>query len=264
MIIEFIGLPGSGKSTLLETTKATWSEIGLIVMTIPKAGPHCLKRMLLGCLICWLVPTKHQDWVLYGVFRRFIQLYRLKFALKKPRFTWHVISLILRRPIPWSNKRSVLGWFFRDVSYYEFFPGRLQPQEVLILDEGLVQRATSLYALPFEKPDPAQIRQYIKSLPRADVVIWVQTSLDISVERVLLRGKLKRYWGEELKPFIKNSGQVIEIALQTMGSLGWNVIRVSNDETPAKGSAHLGQILREQVNRAKSVEFNGLGNENNG
>ena len=250
MIIEFIGLPGSGKSTLLETTKNTWSEVGLQAMNVPEAGVVCLKRMFLGRLICSTMPVLQQQWALYGIFRRFIQLYRIKFILKNRKLAGRVLMLLLQRPISWPDKRSVLRWFFRDVSYYEFFQTYLKDDEVLLLDEGLVHRATSLYALPFVQPDPAQLRQYIEALPPKGLVIWVQTSLDVSIERVISRGIAKRYWGKELRPFMQNSLQVIEMAIQNIKKRDWQVISVNNDNSPEESAAQLRlnlTLLREKL-----------------
>jgi len=177
MIIEFIGVPGAGKSTLIETAKSIFNESNLKAMSDFEAGPYCLKQMFLGRIICLVTPHKWQDWILFALFRRLILLYRFKFALKNKSLCWEVITFVIRRQLSWSDTQAIFRWFFRDVSYYQFFQNRLQPNEILVLDEGIIQRATTLYASPSEDPDALKIKQYITQLPQADLAIWVKTSL---------------------------------------------------------------------------------------
>jgi len=112
----------------------------------------------------------------------------------------------------------------RDASYYEFFQHRLWPDEALVLEEGLVQRATSLHTSVSEEPDPLDIAGYVQLLPRPDLVILVQTSPDICVERLLARGRHRRYLGKDLAKFVVGSSKTIEAALHTVEKSGWNVI----------------------------------------
>ena len=246
MIVEFIGLPGAGKSTLMQAAKDTWNQLGLKALPASEIGPYYLRRTLLGRIICLITPTKRETWVLNGIYRRFIHLYRVKFALKNPKLAWQVINFILHRPLPWKDKKVILGWFFRDASYYEFYQERLRPEELLLLEEGIVHRATSLYASPVERLDPNQIRRYISALPRPDLIIWIHTSLDTSVERVISRGEQRRYLGKDLRPFIASSAEIIELAMQTVKGVGCDIIQINNDETFRKSKAQLHDLLIER------------------
>jgi thymidylate kinase len=230
MIIEFTGSPGSGKNTLSLVLKQILSDLGLKAMLLTEAGRCCLKRTFLGSLICFITPPRWQEKVLWGVFRRLIVLYRLKFVIKNRMLTWRAMRVLTRHQLPWRERRSILRWFLRDASYYQFFRKRLRPGEVLILDEGLVHRATSLYASASEDPNPLEIMNYVKLLPRPDLVIWVQTLPDICVERVCSRKIYRRYLGKDLPSFLANSVKVIEMAVHGIKDMGWDLIEVSNND----------------------------------
>jgi thymidylate kinase len=229
MIIEFTGVPGSGKSTVSLVVRQTLRDLGLKAMLVTEAGPCCLKRALLGSLICLVTPRRWQERVLWGVFRRLIVVYQLKFAIQNRVLTRQAVSVLTRHQLPWRDRRSILRWFFRDAGYYQFFQKRLRSEEVLILDEGLVHRATSLYTSASEEPDPLEVADYVKLLPRPDLVVGVQTLLDICVARVSSRGGNRRYLDKDLVPFLVNSAKVIEIALQGIKGMGWDILEVKNN-----------------------------------
>jgi thymidylate kinase len=117
----------------------------------------------------------------------------------------------------------------------------------LILDEGVIQRATTLYASPSEDPDALKIEQYIAQLPQADLAIWVKTSLDVCLARVVARGTKTRYVGQELRSFIANSAKTLEIATRISKGLGWEIIQVNNDDTLAESTANLRNELGKRV-----------------
>jgi thymidylate kinase len=230
MIIEFTGAPGSGKSTLSLVVRQTLRDLGLKAMLITEAGRYCLKRAFLGSLICLVTPRRWHEKVLWGVFRRLIVVYQLKFAIQNRALTRQAVGVLTRHQLPWRDRCSILRWFFRDASYYQFFRKRLRSGEVLILDEGLVHRATSLYTSASEEPDPLEVTNYVKLLPRPELVIGVQALPDICAARVSSRGSNRRYHNEQLVPFLVNSAKVTEIALRGIRGMGWNILEVNNNE----------------------------------
>lgn len=229
MIVEFVGVPGSGKSTLAPVARQILRDLGLQAMLVPEAGRRCLKRTSLGRLLCFVTPLRWQDRILWAVFRRLVVLYRLPFAIKNKTLIRQVWGVALCRRLSWRDRRSTLGWFCRDASYYQFFQSRLRPDEALILDEGLVHRATSLYTSAAEAPNRFKIINYTELLPRSDLVIWVQSPLDLCALRVTTRGINKRYLGKDLAPYIAHSAMTIELALQGIRSKGWDTVEIKNN-----------------------------------
>jgi hypothetical protein len=148
-----------------------------------------------------------------------------------------------------------MHWFFRDGSYYRYFLDRLRPDEVLILDEGLVHRATSVYASASEDPSPLEVIGYVKLLPRSDLVIWVQAPLDICAARVSSKGTSKRYLGKDLAPFLNNSVKTIDIALQGIRDIGWDTAATSSDGKLDACEADLRELLEERVMRGSNGQI---------
>jgi hypothetical protein len=163
--------------------------------------------------------------------------------------------VLTRRQLSWRDKRSIIRWFFRDAGYYWYFLDRLQPQEALVLDEGLVHRATSLYASASEDPSPLEVADYVKLLPRSDLVIWVQAPLDICAARVSSRGMSKRYLGKDLAPFLKNSAKTIDIAVQSTRDIGWDTVATSGDGALEACAADLRGLLKQRVIRSSNDQI---------
>jgi hypothetical protein len=174
-------------------------------------------------------------------------LYRLPFAIQNKTLIWKVLGVAVRRRRPWRDKHSILSWFCRDASYYQFFQSRLRPDEALILDEGLVHRATSLYALAAEEPDCFEIIDYTKLLPRSDLVIWIQASPDTCASRVATRGVNRRYLGKDLAPYIAHSAMTIEMALQGIRNRGWETVEIKNNGQLEASATDLRTLLGRRV-----------------
>jgi thymidylate kinase len=255
MIIEFIGVPGSGKSTMALVARQVLRDLGLKAMFVPEASRCCLMRTPLGRMIRFVTPPRWQQRVIWGVFRRLLVLYRVEFAVRNRTLAWRVLGVLARRQLSWRDKRSIVRWFFRDASYYRYFLDRLLPGETLILDEGLVHRATSLYTSASEDPSLLEVTDYVKLLPRSDLVIWVQAPLDICAARVSTRGMSKRYLGKDLAPFLNNSAKTIDIALQGIRDVGWDTVATSNDGKLEACAADLRDLLTERIIRSSSGQI---------
>jgi len=225
MIVEFVGIPGSGKTTLAAMAGHVLCDLGLKAMLVPEAGRYCLKRTLVGQVICRITPSKWQDRMLWAVFRRLAILYRLKFAIKHGTLSWRAVNVWVHHQLP----LRVLGWFWRDASYYEFFRDHLRPGEALVLDEGLLHRATSLYTSVTEEPDFCAVADYVGLLSRSDLVIGVRASLDSCVARLHQRGENRRYFGKNLALFLTRATEIVEQVLQCVKDGRWDVIEVNNE-----------------------------------
>jgi thymidylate kinase len=255
MIIEFIGVQGAGKSTMALVARQVLRDLGLKAMFVPEASRCCLMRAPLGRVIRFVTPPRWQERVTWGVFRRLLVLYKVQFAVRNRTLALRVLGVLARRQLSWRDKRSIMRWFFRDASYYRYFSDRLLPDEVLILDEGLVHRATSLYTSASEDPSLPEVTSYVKLLPRSDLVIWVQASLDICAARVSSRGMSKRYLGRDLAPYLNNSAKTIDIALQGIRDIGWDTVVTSNDGNLEACAGDLRGLLKERVIRRNSGQI---------
>jgi thymidylate kinase len=246
MIVEFVGAPGTGKSTLAVAAREILHDYGLKAMLMREAGLQCFQRSFLGWLIYSVAPLRWQERLSHGILRRLLFLYKLKFAAKNRKLTRQLLGVLVRRQLSGQDKRKVLHFFFRDAGYYQFLHRRMRPNEALIFTEGLVHRATSLYASPFEEPDAAEILNYVHLLPQSELVIWIQAPLDVCVKRVILRGADIRYVGEQLTPFVTNSAKAIEVAMQGIREMGWRTVQLSNNNMLNDCVAELRTLLSQK------------------
>jgi len=243
MIIEFIGPPGAGKSELVSIAMQILCELDLKAMSPYEARISCLKRTPVGRIIDFITPQKRQERILSAVSRRLLMLYRVIFAIRNELLIRRASGLLLNRKLTLKDKRTILGYFLRDCSYYQFFKDRLSPDEMLILSEGLVHRITSLHTSAWVKPSRIEILTYIKLLPKADLLIWVKTSTHKCVERVIARGQFRRYLDKELTPYINNSVETIEIAMQEIKKQGWHSAEINNNGKLNESALILRNIL---------------------
>jgi hypothetical protein len=249
MIVEFVGTPGAGKTTLEVVAREILCELGLKAMLRVEAGIFCFKRTRLGRIICFITPLRWQERTLWGVLRRLLFFYWIKFTLRNGKLTRCVMCLLAHQQISKRDKLKILGYFLRVSSYHQFFLDHLKSDEALILSEGLVHRLTSLHSSPFEEPNPFEILNYVKLLPQSYLVILVETSLDNCVERVFSRGGHGRYQDKELTLFLANSHKTIKIALQELRDLAWDIIEVNNDNELNISFANLRTSLRNSMEK---------------
>jgi hypothetical protein len=260
MIIEFVGPPGAGKSELVSIARIILAELGLNAMSSDRtARLLCLKRAPLGKLIVLIAPQRWQERILSAVSRRLLMLHRLYFAFQNRSLVLHAVRLLFGTNLSSKDRRTILGYFLRDCSFYQFFRDRLRPDEVLVLGEGLVHRITSLYTSAQEEPHPHEILKYIGLLPQPDFLIWVNTEIGTCVNRVISRGEYRRYLDEELTPYVRNSARTLEIAMRDIEERGWPRGEVNNNGKLDESAAVLRNILTKRFSRIeekkRSMDF---------
>jgi thymidylate kinase len=249
MIFEFLGNSGAGKSTLIPILSRFLQDNGFTAMSTTQAIHHYMRKTYLGRVICYLAPPTLQGPILWRVFAHFIRkLYFVGFAVRNPRLVHYVVTSQLRRPIPWQHRRLILRLFFHMTGSYRFLKSRVRPDEILILDEGFVHRATHMFVSESEQPTPQQIVAYLKLLPSSDLVIWVQTPLDVCLARIQARGlqmRLRNLKAQDVAQFMTNVEQVVNITSQHLKTAGFQVIEVQNDGDLEACAAELQHSVRQ-------------------
>lgn len=251
MLIEFAGMPGAGKSTLVGAARETLAQLGYIPLVSEKeAGPRCLKRSLPGRLICRAFPQRWHQRLLWGTFRRLLYWHRVAFAIQHRRLTRHVLRHLWKKHLTLREKREVLGYYLHISSFYQYFSERLQPGEVLILEEGLVHRATSIHAAPDQAPHPEDLSEYFRLIPGSGPAIFVLASGEICAQRVLARGQARRYLGKALVPYLNNVSKTIDLAIGCLQGSGRPVVIIENNGSLACSREHLQQALTASIQGA--------------
>jgi len=243
MIIEFVGPPGAGKSELKKMAMKILPELGFQALTSYEARVLSLNRSSLGRLITALTPQKWREGLLSAVSRRLLILHRLSFAIKNFQLIRLALGQLRERTIPLEQKRVIQEFFLRDCSFYQFFKKRLKSNEALVLSEGLVHRITSLHTSAEQEPNLEEIQNYIKLIPKADLLISVNTCKEKCSERVISRGEYRRQLDNNLTSYIENAQKTLEIALKEIRQGGLDYLEVNNNTLLHETRATMRRLL---------------------
>lgn len=243
MIVEFLGNTGAGKSTLVPILTRLLQDDDVMAMPVTEAIQHYTAKTLLGRSVEAVAPRALRGPILWRLFRHLIsKLSLVQFSVQEPRLLWFVIVSQLRRPIPWRHRWLILRLFFRMVSEYRFLRSQAQTGEVVIFDEGFVHRTVHMFVSESEALRPDRIKDYLKWLPRSDLVIWVKSPLDTCLTRISTRGRQVRLNGltsEDIARFVANAEQVVNVTARYLKDAGWTVVEIHNGGDLGKSTAEM-------------------------
>lgn len=261
MIIEMVGAPGAGKTTLLAGIEGGCRAAGLTPVTVHSAARPFAARSPLGRLVCRMVPARREDQALWVVFRIESGWHTLRAVIDNRGLTRHVLTSQRRRP-PAADARGrrVVYWYLRTMGSRRFLLARARPDEVIVFDEGFVHRAVQLHASVVESPTPAQISAYVADLPRPDLVVHVDASLEVCERRVRERGvwtRLGHRSPAEIHRFLLHAHETVTLVRAELDRRCWTVIDVDNDGTDP--GAAVAVLAREVAARLASCRGGSVG-----
>ena len=228
MIIEFAGPPGSGKSTITSRLVDHLRSDGLNAYTADQAVSVYNSRTNFRRIISPFFDKNQQISLLGKYFTLRSPLYWYKFRLNHPEF-WKVVQESQQgRSINKYNQVLIKNYFKRAMIYYQFIVDHCGPDEIIIIDEGFSHRTTH-FVSECEKSDQGKIEQYLKFIPKSDLLVYLQVPLEICIERVQsrgLRGRLSNLNAEELNTFIGNSIQALDYGFGFLAAQGSSLIEV--------------------------------------
>lgn len=234
VIIEMLGSPGAGKTALLPTIEESCRAAGLVPFTIEAAARPFAARTGLGRLVQRVSPAHFESQALWGVFRFVSGWHTVRMAIRRPDLMRYVLSSQWRRP-PAADARGrrVAYWYLRLMGSYGLLQAVMRPGEVVVIDEGFVHRAVQLHSSSVETPTSAQLAAYLARVPSPDLVVHVDSSASVCRRRVQDRGvwsRLSHRSALEVEQFIDNAHQTVTLVRAQLGSRGWSVIDVDNDQ----------------------------------
>lgn len=208
MIIEFIGLPGCGKTALSHYLEEV----------LQKHGIHVWTRSELS------TPQ-------YCKFYKFIQYVRL--AALWPDVillvAWHLLT---RKQV---QKRIAFTSFMNTLLQRDILSRQLKKGEIAILDEGLIHRGASIFGYCKDKIDENIASKYISNVPLPDVLVYLNVTPEIAIERIEHRGRpnrMKDMGDEEIKHIMHNIHYSIHVLIYQLQS---KVLEIAADDLSLAG-----------------------------
>ena len=141
------------------------------------------------------------------------------------------LRVLVRSPRSWEDKLRAARWFLATLAHYGV------PAEIVLLDEGLVQRSFLLFAEREQVDRAVEIERYFNSIPVPDVVIALIVAPAICVDRLHLRPRSvpKRFRGlspEAVTTAFTAGWQMIEGALAALASSAkpCTIVRLAADD----------------------------------
>jgi thymidylate kinase len=232
--IEFIGLPGSGKTTLHRMTREYLEKVGYKVWTpddfwketkasldLSRQGPLILRvknrAIFLGSLIL-MMPS---------VF---------KYCLGRIRFISTLAVMLFRYPDGMLNRLILAKFFLIDLFQYSHILDQISKGEkIVLLDEGLFQRAYSIFACSPHPIDRHSLIRYTTDIDLQGLLVFVSADLETCFERIEDRGRPFRLRNESPQRVFETleKGRRIFSALcemiESRESMSTEMVRVDGD-----------------------------------
>jgi thymidylate kinase len=251
MIIEFIGAPGSGKTTFVPVLRDFLAEKGYSANEVLDAARPFAQKTIPGKIVNSILPGKLKRFFLWQIFYLFSFINRAEFSRTHNTLLGSVLTYQSRRPITKSDKKHVLRWFIHLTGYYQFFTKYLEPKEVLIFDEGFVHRVVQLFSSENEAVDFNAIKEYLNSIPKPDLVVFINAPEEICVERVFSRGVWDRFREKDPQDtllFLNRAWEIVNFSIETLREKNWNIVEVHNGNTNILNNKHrFSQLLLERI-----------------
>ena len=231
-IVELVGPPGSGKSLAVHLLGEVLRSRRYEVLTHSDVRGRCLDRTLAGRLSSALAPRPLRRIARALAYRLAYAVEVMRFMGGRPRLASRVLRGQVVRRVPLRERALALGAFCDAIVWWGLCGRRAAPGEILLLDEGFLQRAVNLFASRTERPDARKIRRYVALAPRARLAVYLRSPEGLCVERVRLRGilpdRLAGDAGAGLLRFVAHAREAVEIAAGAARLAGHQVIEVEN------------------------------------
>ena len=193
-VVELLGIPGSGKSTVSSHLIKELNREQVNAMSLSQAVSSAMST---GVGDRWVDPLLRIT--PSGIRLRFADRlffrskasfqYLAAFMQQHPEVAGAVFSAQARRADHEMRPDLVIGWFLHMVARYQLATSTLDPDAVLVMDEGFVQRSVLLFGHRFGVSDHDDADRYVAGIPEPTLLIRLVVSPQIASERLLADGR---------------------------------------------------------------------------
>lgn len=247
--IEFLGIPGSGKTTISNAVATAMRGSGhdalLLSRSVEQLTRHDVDDPWVAALLS-VTPRPLRRALSEPLFAR--SSYRFNalrdFATENPEMMAAVFKTVARRSDYELRPDLVIGWIFNLASRFQLATNQRKEGINIVIDEGFINRAVSLFGHGFASADRTELADYLRAVPRPDLVIHLNMNTERSLERLHAVGRrgtvrLDRTPGAHAR-FLADASACIESAVEIMRAQDMNLHTIS-------ASARPGQITRAAV-----------------
>jgi hypothetical protein len=229
MIIELSGAPGAGKSFVMraDVMPAHRDHKGALPVAM---GPDFARDTRLWHEVVSVLPDRLASPVLWRLLerrrRRGLQTFRQRYESLFELVENH--QSLRPRASKHRERRAVEHWH---KACADFEIARDRSEIVFVADEGLIHRIVQLFTSAEEEVPEQLIEQYCALIPTPDRLYFVNTPVDVCIDRLKQRG-LWTPWTDmdEVARFAVNAHRASEIAASAVAERGVEVIVVANAE----------------------------------
>jgi deoxyadenosine/deoxycytidine kinase len=256
--VEFMGLPGSGKTTLSKKLVALLEQEGIKALDNDKAVLVCCRRSISGqksaknllnaCMLhlnSWLGTGS-----VYHIPNIQILAHQ-EFLLENQELVDLVLQNLNRGSIDDYVKLRIMNSVFQDFSSHQLFKKHLGDDEVVVVDEGFCQRATSIWGR-IENGEYArsEMEHYFDLVPLPDVAMVVEPDVETCERRLSERSRvllLRNMNHEERIAKLNEIGDLIKEVSLALERKGVPLLTINNS---GDISASIGEDVVQSVVRS--------------
>ncbi len=251
-VVEMMGMVGSGKTTLAGVMSDDLEGKGFQVLPVTEALHVVLSRTAVGSVVRALVSSEAGRERVHGVlYRRVIRpCYCWIFIARHPRLAALALAAVGRSAIGVRHRVRILKLFVRPGAAQLFLGPRMEVNEILLFEEGLVHRAVNLFSWCEGEVDVAALEQYVDRVPATDLIVVVEASTAVAVDRARARGLPVRLIGVDDATIERFMARAAEVAVFVAGALRRSdrpTVVIDNDGPVADAIASLRASLADHL-----------------
>lgn len=177
MQVELIGCTSAGKSTLTKGILQAYQGQGAEVIL---ADDFVLSQI-------------RSNWIKENLPRALILNLAALFAClvtwrNNLEFCAFAARILLQLPISMSEKLYLFRNVLKKIGTYEIIRSRSSPQEVILVDEGVLQTAHNLFVHVSVQVKREHISTFAELIPLPDVIVYLRQSESLLLDRISKRG----------------------------------------------------------------------------